>query len=99
MDTPTDTSHVLTAVLDCRWRGLGGTGRATELLLEELEAGQIGIKWRLWGDPALLEPFTGLGEVIPHMRDPRRLLGQRDAIHVPSGDVVVYLHQMRPLRP
>jgi glycosyltransferase involved in cell wall biosynthesis len=37
--------------------------------------------------------------VVSWRGDPTRLLGQRDLLRVPGGDVVVYLHQVRPLRP
>jgi glycosyltransferase involved in cell wall biosynthesis len=103
--SPTQTFSLLEGrdpriALDCRWLGIGGTGRATELLLGELrQAGTPG-RWLLWGDPQRLEPLRGsFGEIVPRTGDPRRLLGQRDLLAVPAADVVVYLHQMRPLRP
>src|SRR5215213_4245447 len=38
-----------TIVLDCRWLGMGGAGRVTELLLREFrDAPPLG-EWVLWG--------------------------------------------------
>ena len=86
-------------VLDCRWLGLGGAGRVTELLLHELQIAPPPGNWVLWGDPARLEPLVFAGATVVAGGDPRRLGGQRDLMGVPHGDVTVYLHQIRPLRP
>lgn len=86
--------------LDCRWLGMGGAGRVTELLLAQLRDLAPSGSWLLWGDPALLEPHVFPGSrVVPWRGDPTRLFGQADLMRVPAADVVVYLHQIRPLRP
>jgi glycosyltransferase involved in cell wall biosynthesis len=87
-------------VLDCRWLGLGGAGRVTELLLHALRADPPPGSWRLWGRPSRIEPLAFAGATIASWDgDPRALAGQRDATRVPRGDVVLYAHQIRPLRP
>lgn len=85
-------------LLDCRWLGLGGAGRATELLLRDLARDPPPGRWLLWGDPVRLEQFAFEGaEVRAERRDPRTLFGQRAAFGVPKADVGIYLHQIRPL--
>jgi glycosyltransferase involved in cell wall biosynthesis len=85
-------------VLDCRWLGLGGAGRVTELLLAELRASPPPGDWVLWGRRDRIEPFAGAA-IAADGTSPRALAGQRGYFRVPRGDVVVYLHQIRPLRP
>jgi glycosyltransferase involved in cell wall biosynthesis len=87
------------AVLDCRWLGLGGAGRVTELLLRELHASPPPGDWTLWGDRDRLAPFAWPGATGARGGNPLRLNGQREFLRIPRGDVVVYLHQIRPLRP
>jgi glycosyltransferase involved in cell wall biosynthesis len=87
-------------VLDCRWLGLGGAGTVTELLLGELRGTPAPGTWVLWGKPERTEPLRPAGaELAPWSGDPRALAGQRDILRVPHGDVVLYGHQIRPLRP
>jgi glycosyltransferase involved in cell wall biosynthesis len=88
-------------VLDCRWLGIGGAGRVTELLLADLATmGRPAFVWALWGDPKFLQPFTVPGaKIIPWEGNPTRWFGQADLLRVPENDLVVYLHQIRPLRP
>ncbi len=102
-------------VLDCRWLGIGGAGRVTELLLAGLRDAPPSGTWLLWGDPQRIaralggDPESGPAaegaapwrgaRTIAWRGDPTGLFGQRDLLHVPAGDVVVYLHQIRPLRP
>jgi alpha-1,3-rhamnosyl/mannosyltransferase len=86
-------------VLDCRWLGLGGAGRVTELLLRELQASPPAGAWVLWGDPGRLDAFGFPGTAVIAGGSPLRLGGQCDLARVPRGDVTVYLHQIRPLRP
>jgi glycosyltransferase involved in cell wall biosynthesis len=86
-------------VLDCRWLGLGGAGRVTELLLRELQASPPPGDWVLWGPPTRLAPFAFPRAAVVAGDRPLRLGGQRDLARVPRGDVTVYLHQIRPLRP
>ena len=87
-------------VLDCRWLGRGGAGRVTELVLAGLASDPPPGRWILWGDANRVSRFCFTGAEIAEWRgDPHALLGQRDLLRVPPGDVVVWLHQMRPLRP
>ena len=51
-------------VLDCRWLGLGGAGRVTELLLRELQASPPPGEWVLWGEPDRLAPFDFPGAAV-----------------------------------
>lgn len=72
----------------------------TELVLRDLAADPPGGRWILWGEADRLGPHCFAGaEVAGWHGDPHALLGQRDLLRVPRGDVVVYPHQMRPLRP
>jgi glycosyltransferase involved in cell wall biosynthesis len=87
-----------TVVLDGRWLHIGGPGRTTELLLRGLSQEPPRERWVLWGPPSL-EQFVWPGaEVVPIAVDPRRLLGQRNALDVPPGELTVFMHQQRPLR-
>jgi glycosyltransferase involved in cell wall biosynthesis len=85
-------------VLDCRWLGLGGAGRATELLLQELRREPPPGSWLLWGPERVGELAFPRSEIKGWSGDPRTLAGQRDWFRVPSGDVTLYMHQIRPLR-
>lgn len=86
-------------VLDCRWLGLGGAGRVTELLLKELGAGHRDIRWILWGRSLLIRELTGRADTtVEAVHGPAALWGQRSVLSVPRGDVNVYMHQIRPLR-
>ncbi len=86
-------------VLDCRWLGLGGAGRVTELLLRELQASPPPGEWTLWGDEKRVAPFAWPGATAAAGGNPLRWAGQRGYFRIPSGDVTVYLHQIRPLHP
>jgi glycosyltransferase involved in cell wall biosynthesis len=89
-----------TIVLDCRWLGMGGAGRVTELLLREFKVSPPPGEWILWGRRDRIEDFAFEGATLSTTDvDPRSLMGQRLIAAVPRGDVVVYLHQIRPLRP
>ena len=93
------TTTVPTIVLDCRWLGIGGPGRTTELVLRGLALDPPDHRWRLWGPGASIRDLAwSHAEVVPFDADPRMLLGQRHAFDVPSGDLVVFMHQVRPLR-
>ena len=88
-----------TVVLDCRWLGIAGAGRTTELVLRGLAERPPAGRWVLWGDEAAVRPYAWPGTEIEHNADdPRLLLGQRHAFKVPKGDLVVFMHQTRPLR-
>ncbi len=100
---PTDAASRLTdttVLLDCRWLGLGGAGRVTELLLSELRDAHPAGVWKLWGDTERVAPFAFPGaSIIPWSGYPTRWFGQADLLRVPTNDIAVYLHQVRPLRP
>jgi glycosyltransferase involved in cell wall biosynthesis len=96
---PSPDASFPTVVLDCRWLGIGGPGRTTELVLRGLAHDPPETRWRLWGAPARIGPLAWPGaEIVATDEDPRRLLGQRHAFAVPAGDVVAFMHQVRPLR-
>jgi glycosyltransferase involved in cell wall biosynthesis len=87
-------------VLDCRWLGIGGPGRTTELALRGLAVAPPPGRWVLWGPEAATAALAWPGaDVRPIGEDPRRLLGQRHAFDAPRGDVYLFMHQQRPLRP
>jgi glycosyltransferase involved in cell wall biosynthesis len=89
-----------TVLLDCRWLGLGGAGRVTELLLSEFGDAQPEGTWKLWGDPERVAPFLFAGaSIVPWSGYPARWFGQADLLRVPTNDIAVYLHQIRPFRP
>lgn len=87
-----------TVVMDCRWLGIGGPGRTTELVLRGLAEGPAPEGWVLWGPPAVAEVAWAGAELVPISEDPRVLLGQRRAAEVPAGRLAVFMHQQRPLR-
>jgi glycosyltransferase involved in cell wall biosynthesis len=85
-------------LLDARWYGLGGAGRATELLLRGLAELRPAGRWTLWG-PNEVAAFAWDGaEHEPSSRSPKAWAGQR-SVRLPEHDVAIYLHQIRPLRP
>ena len=86
-------------LLDCRWLGIGGSGRATELLLAHLAALRPDGRWILWGRPERLQPMVFDDAVVEaSYSDPRSLFGQRDVLRIPDHDVAVFMNQIRPLR-
>ena len=87
-------------VLDCRWLGMGGAGRVTELLLREFQDAPPPGDWILWGRRSRIEALTfGDARITDSNIDPHSLMGQRAISSVPHGDLIVYLHQIRPLHP
>lgn len=71
----------------------------TELLLRELRDEPPPGRWTCWGSPEPLELLRFDGAALePSTRSPLTLRGQAELASVPRGDVVVYLHQIRPLR-
>lgn len=71
----------------------------TELLLQGLAVIEPSTRWVLWGSPARLEHYRWPGaEVERSVMDPRVLAGQGHALTIPAGDLVVFMHQQRPLR-
>jgi glycosyltransferase involved in cell wall biosynthesis len=88
-----------TVVIDCRWLGISGAGRTTELVLRGLGEDPPPGRWLLWGPESKAGALAWPGaEVRAIEDDPRLLAGQRHAFAVPRGDVHVFLHQQRPLR-
>jgi len=78
---------------------MGGAGRITELLLREFIADPPPGTWKLWGRPDRIQGLAFTGSLVAAAtNDPRRLWGQRDIASVPAGDIVLYLHQIRPFR-
>lgn len=85
-------------VLDCRWLSFSGAGRVTETLLRGLRAAPPPERWILWGPPEAAEHlWPGAQHVVTATR-PTELAGQRDWFAIPKADLVVFLHQQRPLR-
>lgn len=88
-----------TVAIDCRWLGVGGPGRTTELLLRGLAEDPPDGRWLLWGRPDRAGALAWPGaEVVPVAEDPRSMLGQRHTFRVPTADLAVFMHQQRPLR-
>lgn len=94
-----DTLHDARVLLDCRWLGIGGAGRATELLLRGLARSEPPGRWVLWGPPSVQRFLWRGAQWWPSGTPPGQLWGQRDAFRVPVCDVSMYMHQIRPLRP
>ena len=88
-----------TVVLDCRWLGIGGPGRTTELVLRGLAEAPPRGRWVLWGPARATSELAWAGTTtVPIEEDPRVLLGQRRAFEIPRGDFHVFMHQQRPFR-
>lgn len=87
-----------TVVLDCRWLSYSGAGRVTEVLLRGLQATPPPQRWVLWG-PAETASYLwpGADHVVVTSK-PTELNGQREWFSIPPGDLVVFMHQQRPLR-
>lgn len=88
-----------TILLDCRWLGIGGAGRITELLLRGLGDSAPAGRWLLWGRPNMLAEFSWHGaQIVGTSSDPRNRLGQHSMSSIPRADLIVFMHQQRPLR-
>ena len=90
---------VARVVIDCRWLSIGGAGRLTELLLRGMCETMPDGRWVLWGPPEVERWRWAGAQVVTTSTDPRSLNGQRSWFEVPRSDLVVFLHQQRPLRP
>jgi glycosyltransferase involved in cell wall biosynthesis len=90
------TTRVL---VDARWLGLGGAGRATEYLLRGLGELQPPGRWLLWGTADLHRYAWPGAEVHETSRSPHWQPSQYAIPHMPAHDVALYMHQVRPLRP
>lgn len=86
-------------LLDCRFLGLGGAGRATELLLRGLGQVRPAGEWILWGPESVGEFVWEGARHEPSGSPPTAIWGQRSLSRVPGHDLAVYMHQIRPLRP
>jgi len=86
-------------LVDARWLGLGGAGRATEYLLRGLQELQPSGRWILWGAAALHGYAWPGAEVRVTDRAPRWQPSQYAIPFMPAHDVALYMHQVRPLRP
>ena len=85
-------------VLDCRWLGPGGAGRVTELALRDLEAISPGWDAVLYGSPDVLREYRlPSATVVASRIDPKSLFGQGAAWSLPTGDVTIFFHQLRPI--
>ncbi len=87
-----------TIALDCRWLSFSGAGRVTESLLRGLQVVAPPHRWVLWGPPEVAGHLWPGAEHVLDTTDPRRLNGQRSWFAIPPADLVVFLHQQRPLR-
>jgi glycosyltransferase involved in cell wall biosynthesis len=86
-------------VLDCRWLTFTGAGRVVELLLRGFDQQRPVDDWLLWGPPAVASFSWNGAPLITTDTRPNAWNGQRDWFRVPSADLVVFMHQQRPLRP
>ena len=85
-------------LVDCRWLGRGGAGRATELLLRGLQEAAPPGDWVLWGSEAV-EPFAWRdARLILNGHNPLSAAGQRDVLAIPRHAAGLFMHQIRPLR-
>ena len=84
-------------VVDCRWIGLGGIGRVTELLVSGIRARPGACEWVLWGHPRNAHLAGGAVDWVDERSDPRRRFGQAGRTRIPQGDVTVFMCQTRPL--
>lgn len=86
-----------TVVLDCRWLSYSGAGRVTEMLLRGLKGERPHHRWVLWGPPEVAAHVWPGSEHVIVKSKPTTLSGQREWFAVPPADLVVFLHQQRPL--
>jgi glycosyltransferase involved in cell wall biosynthesis len=76
-----------------------GAGRVVELLLRGFHERSPRDDWLLWG-PAKAAAFAWTDARFQASETkPNAWRGQRDWLRVPSADLVVFMHQQRPLRP
>ncbi|HEX2178620.1 MAG TPA: glycosyltransferase family 1 protein [Actinomycetota bacterium] len=85
-------------VLDCRWLNSGGAGRLTELILRGLARTPAEAGWILWGPESVAELAWPGARLVVETGDPRAAYGQRHWFRVPDCDLVLFMHQQRPLR-
>ena len=85
-------------VLDCRWLTFTGAGRVVELLLRGFRESSPSNQWVLWGPPAVEAHAWPGAEIVVTNSPPNAWRGQRDWARIPKGDLVVFMHQQRPLK-
>lgn len=86
-------------MLDCRFLGRGGAGRATELLLRGLLEVRPPGRWRLWGPKPVAQYLWPGATWDATARSPLTCWGQASLLSIPTHDVAIYMHQIRPMRP
>lgn len=84
-------------LLDARFLGLGGAGRATSFLLEGLKTLRPPGHWIVWG-PEEAREYLWEGATWRLGARPTSLFGQRSLLRMPPHDLAIYMHQIRPLR-
>lgn len=87
------TTRVL---VDCRWLGDTGIGRATEVLLRALATDPPPGRWLLWGPPGTEEFVFSGAEVVEFVGEARTWAGQRSLLARPKHDVAIYPTLLRP---
>ncbi|MEJ7764773.1 MAG: glycosyltransferase [Acidimicrobiales bacterium] len=95
---PQHTAPQRTVALDCRWLSFSGAGRVTEMLLKGLQAARPPHRWVLWGPPGTASYLWPGAEHVLVSSKPTQLSGQREWFAIPPADLVVFMHQQRPLR-
>lgn len=88
-----------TVALDCRWLAFTGAGRVTELLLRGFHDQPPSDHWLLWGSSEIEPLRWAESQLIVSERRPNAWRGQRDWSRIPRADLVLFMHQQRPLRP
>ncbi len=87
-----------TTVVDARWAKNTGTTTFTRQVLQGLAETQPAGRWIVWGPPEMIGGISWPGAILsPTVVDPVAWFGQRAAFRVPRCDLVLHLHQTRPL--
>jgi glycosyltransferase involved in cell wall biosynthesis len=95
----TEVPPDLRVLVDARWLGQGGAGRATEYLLRGLQELRPPGRWILWG-PQDIRRYDWRGAETRVTRQSARWVPSQLSIpFMPPHDVALYMHQVRPLRP
>lgn len=92
-DGMSDSTGPARVLLDCRWAGIGGVGRVTEMVLSALDEIPVPWHWLVWGD---VEAPSGAIQV-PGGENPLRSAGMAGYRRVPRHDAAVFLHALKPL--
>ena len=86
-------------VVDARWIGFTGIGRFLVSMLEGLHELEPPGRWVLWGPPEVADLCWPGAEHRPAAHSPLPLAGQREALTVPPGRVMLWTHVIHPLLP